>query len=63
MKGKTSIVIAHRLSTVQECDVIIAMRSGKVIERGTHEELIEKKGMYYKLAKKQMEFGNIQHNN
>jgi len=62
MKGKTSIVIAHRLSTVQDCDVIIAMRSGKVIEKGTHEELIEKKGMYYKLAKKQMEFGNIQHN-
>ncbi|KAL0476687.1 ATP-binding cassette, subfamily B protein [Acrasis kona] len=61
MKGKTSVVIAHRLSTVQDCDMIVAMKAGKVVEKGTHQELIEKKGMYYKLAKKQMEFGNIQH--
>ncbi|KAL0483802.1 ATP-binding cassette, subfamily B [Acrasis kona] len=59
MKGKTSVVIAHRLSTVQNCDLIVAMKAGKVVEKGTHKELIEKKGMYYKLAKKQMEFGNI----
>jgi ATP-binding cassette subfamily B (MDR/TAP) protein 1 len=57
MVGKTTIVIAHRLSTVKDCDVIVAMRAGEVIEMGTHQSLIQKKGMYYKLAQKQMEFG------
>ncbi|KAL0477837.1 ATP-binding cassette, subfamily B [Acrasis kona] len=57
MVGKTSIVIAHRLSTIKDCDVIVAMRSGEVIEMGTHDELVSKKGMYYKLAQKQMQFG------
>jgi ATP-binding cassette subfamily B (MDR/TAP) protein 1 len=57
MVGRTTIVIAHRLSTVQDCDLIVAMRQGEVIEMGTHDELIKKKGMYFKLAQKQMEFG------
>jgi ABC-type multidrug transport system fused ATPase/permease subunit len=57
MKGRTSIVIAHRLSTIKDCDVIVAMKNGQVMEKGNYEELIQKKGMFYKLAKKQMEFG------
>jgi ATP-binding cassette subfamily B (MDR/TAP) protein 1 len=57
MVGKTTIVIAHRLSTVKDCDVIVTMKSGEVIEMGTHDQLVQKKGMYYKLAQKQMEFG------
>jgi ATP-binding cassette subfamily B (MDR/TAP) protein 1 len=57
MVGRTSIVIAHRLSTVRDCDKIVAMRAGEVIEMGTHDELVQKKGMYFKLAQKQMEFG------
>jgi len=58
MVGKTTIVIAHRLSTIKDCDLIVAMKSGVVIEMGTHDELVAKKGMYYKLAQKQMQFGH-----
>jgi ATP-binding cassette subfamily B (MDR/TAP) protein 1 len=57
MVGKTTIVIAHRLSTVRDCDLIVAMRAGEVIEMGNHDQLIQKRGMYFKLAQKQMEFG------
>ncbi|KAL0480917.1 ATP-binding cassette, subfamily B (MDR/TAP), member ABCB1 [Acrasis kona] len=57
MVGKTTIVIAHRLSTIKDCDVIVAMKSGVVMEMGTHDELVARKGMYYKLAQKQMQFG------
>jgi ATP-binding cassette subfamily B protein len=49
MRGRTVFVIAHRLSTVQNSDVIMMLDHGKIIERGTHNELIEKKGEYYKL--------------
>lgn len=48
-KGRTSIVIAHRLSTVIDCDIIFVMEKGRVVEKGSHEELIAKKGLYYKL--------------
>ncbi|KAL0484703.1 ATP-binding cassette, subfamily B [Acrasis kona] len=57
MVDKTTIVIAHRLSTIKDCDLIVAMRSGVVVEMGTHDELVAKRGMYYKLAQKQMQFG------
>ena len=49
MKGRTVFVIAHRLSTVRNADVIIVLDQGRIIERGNHEELIEQKGMYYQL--------------
>lgn len=49
MKGRTVFVIAHRLSTVKNSDVIMVMEQGRIIERGNHEELIEKKGKYYQL--------------
>ncbi len=49
MKGRTTFVIAHRLSTVQNADCILVLEGGRVIERGTHDELIGKKGRYYQL--------------
>lgn len=49
MKGRTVFVIAHRLSTVMNSDVIMVLDQGRIIERGTHESLIEKKGTYYRL--------------
>ena len=49
MKGRTVFVIAHRLSTVQNADVIMVMENGRIIERGSHDRLMEKKGRYYKL--------------
>jgi ATP-binding cassette subfamily B protein len=49
MKGRTSFVIAHRLSTIREADLILVMNGGEIIERGTHQELLEAKGFYYNL--------------
>lgn len=49
MKGHTSFVVAHRLSTIREADCILVMRDGKVIEQGTHTELLEKNGFYHEL--------------
>lgn len=53
MKGHTSFVVAHRLSTIREADCILVMNEGKVIEQGTHEELLAKKGFYYQLYNSQ----------
>ncbi|RZS93465.1 subfamily B ATP-binding cassette protein MsbA [Aquimarina brevivitae] len=50
MKNRTSIVIAHRLSTIQNSDAIVVMKKGKIVEQGTHEELIQKNGEYKKLV-------------
>ncbi len=57
-KGKTVVIVAHRLSTVQHADNIIVLDKGKVIEEGTHKELTEKKGAYYTLVRNQLELGN-----
>ena len=54
-KNRTSFVIAHRLSTIVSADLILVVRDGKITERGTHRELIEKKGYYYSLYKMQHE--------
>lgn len=57
-QGKTVVVVAHRLSTVRHADQIIVIDKGKVIETGSHETLIAKKGAYYLLVKNQLELGN-----
>jgi len=55
IRGRTSFVIAHRLSTIVGADVILAVRDGKIIERGTHRELMQQKGYYYQLYTRQYE--------
>lgn len=52
-RGRTSFVIAHRLSTIREADLILAMKDGKIVERGTHKELMQAKGYYYRLYTQQ----------
>lgn len=56
-KGKTMVVVAHRLSTVRNADQIIVLEKGKIVETGKHEELIAQKGTYYQLIKNQLELG------
>lgn len=53
--GRTCVVIAHRLSTIQNADKIVVIHKGKVIEEGTHQELITKQGAYYQLYNIQSE--------
>lgn len=53
MEGRTSFIIAHRLSTVRSADVILVVDNGKIVERGTHEELLKKRGVYFNLYIKQ----------
>jgi ATP-binding cassette subfamily B protein len=53
LKGRTSFLIAHRLSTIRHADVILVVRGGKIIERGTHEELLKKRGYYHSLYTRQ----------
>lgn len=53
MEGRTSFVVAHRLSTIQNADVILVMRAGQIVEQGRHEELLEKRGFYYELYNSQ----------
>ena len=49
MDGRTTFVIAHRLSTIKNSDVIMVLEQGRIIERGSHESLLEQKGRYYQL--------------
>lgn len=56
--GKTVVIVAHRLSTVKKADKIVVLDKGKVVEEGTHQELTNRKGLYYKLVKNQLEMGN-----
>lgn len=57
MKNKTSFVVAHRLSTIVNSDVILCMRDGNIVEQGTHKELLEKQGFYYNLYNSQFSSG------
>ena len=57
-KNKTVVVVAHRLSTVKNADQIIVLDEGKIVEKGTHNSLSKKKGLYYRLVKNQLELGN-----
>ncbi|EFU29720.1 ABC transporter, ATP-binding protein [Segatella buccae ATCC 33574] len=56
-RGKTVVIAAHRLSTVKDADQIVVMKQGHIVEIGTHEELVEKRGDYYTLVKNQLELG------
>ncbi|MDX1677216.1 MAG: lipid ABC transporter permease/ATP-binding protein, partial [Arsukibacterium sp.] len=58
LKGRTNIVIAHRLSTIEQADKIIVMEQGRIIEQGTHTELLDSNGTYAQLYK--MQFGTEQ---
>ena len=53
MAGRTSFIVAHRLSTIESADVILVMKDGSVIEQGSHEELLAKRGFYYRLHQSQ----------
>jgi len=59
MKGRTSFVIAHRLSTIRQADVILVVKDGKIVEQGTHMELIAAKGAYYHLYTRQFQEENL----
>ncbi|GAB5525240.1 MAG: peptidase domain-containing ABC transporter [Roseivirga sp.] len=56
--GRTVVVVAHRLSTVRAADQILVLDKGRIIETGNHEQLVEKKGAYYRLVKNQLELGS-----
>lgn len=57
-KGKTVIIVAHRLSTVKNADQIIVLKKGEIVEQGNHQELVSKRANYYNLVKNQLELGN-----
>ena len=53
MKGRTSFVIAHRLSTIRDADKVLVIDNGEIVEQGTHDSLLEKRGFYYKMYMQQ----------
>ena len=54
LKGRTAVIIAHRLSTIMRADKILVLYEGKVVEQGRHDELVERRGMYYELVQRQL---------
>ena len=56
--NRTVIVVAHRLSTVKNADQIVVLEKGELVEQGTHQELVGKKGAYFHLVKNQLELGS-----
>jgi ATP-binding cassette subfamily B protein len=54
MKGRTSIIISHRISTVKDADLIVVLQNGEIVERGTHDELVTFNGIYADLHQKQL---------
>ncbi len=54
MRGRTSIIISHRISTVKDADLIVVLQNGEIVERGTHDELVELNGIYSELHRKQL---------
>jgi ATP-binding cassette subfamily B protein len=54
LKGRTSFIIAHRLSTIRDADLILVMEKGKIVEQGSHEELMARQGLYYYLSSQQL---------
>jgi len=56
-RGKTAVIVAHRLSTVRHADQIIVLEKGCVVEQGNHETLVARRGAYYDLVKNQLELG------
>ena len=54
MQGKTSIIIAHRISTIKNADKILVLENGEIIEQGTHDALMRQKGSYFELYEKQL---------
>jgi ATP-binding cassette subfamily B protein len=57
-KGKTVVIVAHRLSTVKNADNIIVLENGRIVEQGSHAELSRRNGSYFNLVKNQLEIGN-----
>ena len=54
MQGKTSIIIAHRISTIKNADKILVMDNGEIVEQGHHDDLMDKRGVYFELYEKQL---------
>jgi ABC-type multidrug transport system fused ATPase/permease subunit len=55
LMGRTAFVIAHRLSTVKDADLIVVLEQGRLVERGTHDELMRRRGLYFYLVSQQLE--------